>query len=238
MVFLLEPSWTTAPLLLLTALAVALLTRRELRTPDPFLDLRVLGGNRPLLLTYTRMLLAQTVGYAVLYGYSQWLQEGRGLSPDVSGLLLLPLSASALGVAALTGRNPRIRTKLVVGAVLQVALAGGLLLLRTGTPLWLLVALMVLAGIPQGLNNLALQNAVYRQADPATLGASSGLLRTFMYVGAMVASAAAALSFGRVADTGGLHTLAWFLGAVALVFLLITVADRSLSAAPHPQETR
>ena len=58
-------------------------------------------------------------------------------------------------------------------------------------------------GVPQGLISLANQNALYHQADPARIGASAGLLRTFIYLGAIVASAANAAAFRHGADTAG-----------------------------------
>ncbi|GAA4668064.1 hypothetical protein [Frondihabitans cladoniiphilus] len=85
-------------------------------------------------------------------------------------------------------------------------------------------------GVPQGLNSLANQNAVYYQADPATLGASSGLLRTFTYLGAIVASASSGAFYGQRASTHGLHELAVFLFVIALCFFALTLVDRSLRA--------
>ncbi|WP_226359460.1 MFS transporter [Pseudonocardia sp. ICBG601] len=70
---------------------------RELRTPEPFLDLRVLGGNLPLLLTFVRALLTATVSYCVLYGFTQWLEQGRGLTPATAGLVLLPIFVTGIG---------------------------------------------------------------------------------------------------------------------------------------------
>jgi hypothetical protein len=61
--------------------------RRELRIRQPFIDLRVLGGNIPLLATFTRQCLAYITSYAFFYGYSQWLQEGRGLGAPQAGRL-------------------------------------------------------------------------------------------------------------------------------------------------------
>jgi sugar phosphate permease len=61
------------------------------------------------------------------------------------------------------------------------------------------------------------------------MGSSAGLLRTFGYLGAIVASAANGAFLSRRADTAGLHHLAWFLVAVAALFLVVTVVDRSLS---------
>lgn len=60
-------------------------------------------------------------------------------------------------------------------------------------------------------------------------GSSAGLLRTFMYIGALLASAANAAVYKHGATTSGLHHLSWLLLAVAVLFLAATVADRSLS---------
>jgi sugar phosphate permease len=79
-----------------------------------------------------------------------------------------------------------------------------------------------------GLNSLALQNSVYYQADPDRTGSSAGLLRTFGYLGSMIASAATAASFGQRADTAGMHTLAWVMLGASILFLLVTVVDRGL----------
>ena len=40
----------------------------------------MLGGNLPLLATYARTRLTMTVSYSFLYGYTQWLEDTRGLS--------------------------------------------------------------------------------------------------------------------------------------------------------------
>ena len=204
---------------------------RELRTPDPFIDLRILRGNVPLLLTYTRTLLAYVVSYSFLYGYTQWIEDGRGLSAAAAGLVQLPMFATGIVVAAATGRRHDVRGKLLVGAAGQIAACGLLLALRPASPIALLVAVALVFGIPQGLNSLALQNSVYHQAEPDRIAGSAGLLRTFMYLGAIVAAAAQGAFYGRSADTHGLHELATLLIAVGALFALVTVADRSLRRA-------
>jgi MFS family permease len=227
LLFLMAPGrWWLAPI---AVAAGAAFTVRERRTADPFLDLRVFGGNTALLATYVRALLGAVVSYAFLYGFPQWLEEGRGLSPSVTGLVLLPVFGTGIAVSALTGRRAAIRGKLVVGATAQ-ALACALLLMLDGTsPISLIVAGCVVMGVPQGLVNLANQNALYHQADPERIGASAGLLRTFFYLGAIVASAANGGFLGDRADTAGLHHLAAFLLGVAAVFVVLTLADRSLA---------
>ncbi|HEV7713118.1 MAG TPA: MFS transporter [Asanoa sp.] len=215
-------------LLPITVLAGAALAVRELRTAEPFLDLRVFGGNLPLLATYGRNLLSYVIAYGFIYGFTQWLEAGRGLSASVTGLVLLPTFVAAMVVSTLTGRRAAVRGKLVVGSVVQVAAALLLLTVGSHSGFWLLGAAALVAGVPQGLNGLANQSALYHQADPARIGASAGLLRTFMYLGAIVAAAANGSFFADGADTAGLHRLALFLLVVAVLLLVATVADRTL----------
>jgi hypothetical protein len=103
-----------------------------------------------------------------------------------------------------------------------------MLVLNSTSALWIPVAISIIFGLPQGLNSLANQNAVYFQADPDRMGASAGLLRTFAYLGAMVSSAATGAFFKDGADTAGLHDLAIFLIVTAGLLLVVVLADRSL----------
>jgi MFS family permease len=234
LLFLVHPELRLGFLPVLAVAAGAGLVWWELRAASPFLDLRLLGGNGPLLATYARSLLTAVSSYSLLYGFTQWLEEGRGLDPSIAGLVLLPVFGAGIVVSTLTGRSPAIRGKLLVGAVTQVVVAGLLLTLGSSSPLWLVIGVAVVAGVPQGLNNLANQNAVYHQATPERIGSSAGLLRTFYYLGAIVASTAGGVVLSPRADTPGLHDLAWFMLAAAVLFVVVTVADRSLGGLrPH-----
>jgi MFS family permease len=238
MLFLMSPTPGHVWLLVLTLVIAAGFGWRELRFVDPFIDLRVFGGNRPLILTYVRTLLAQTIAYAVLYGFTQWLEAGRGLSASHAGLVLLPLSLVGIGVSTLTGRSTEFRVKLLVGAASQVVGCVLMLLLTGHSPIWLPVLIASVNGLPQGLNSLANQNAVYYQADPARMGASAGLLRTFAYLGAMVAAAAYGSFFRHGAGTAGLHHLAIFLIVVAALLLAVILVDPSLARVGRSERQR
>ncbi|MFI5733880.1 MFS transporter [Kribbella sp. NPDC051587] len=229
MLFLTEPRasrWYLPVLGVACAVAFVLV---ELRVVEPFINLRVLGGNRPLIATYVRQVLAYVISYSFLYGFAQWLEEGHALSAATTGLLMLPLSGAAVLITALTGRNPRVRGKLVAGSILLLVAGALPLFVDARTALWFLVLIGVVAGIPQGLNGLANQNALYRQADPARIGSSAGLLRTCTYLGALIAAAANAHFFASGATTPGLHELAWFLLVIATLLTAVTLTDRSLA---------
>jgi sugar phosphate permease len=131
-------------------------------------------------------------------------------------------------VTTVSGRRPEVWLKLVVGGSVLVAACAAVLFVEATSPIWVLVVLSLVLGIPQGLLSLANQNALYHQADPERIGASAGLLRTFTYLGALVASAANGAFFGTTVDTTGLHELAAFLVGCAVLLLTLTLVDRSL----------
>ncbi|MGV9279985.1 MFS transporter [Streptomyces sp. NPDC003730] len=215
-------------LLALSATAGTAFALRELRAATPFIDLRVLGGNTPLLATYGRALVAYVVAYSFLYGFTQWTEEGFGLTPFHAGLAQMPMFLLAIGVSIVSGRSTSVRGKLLLGAAGQIAACLVILTLTGDSPLWTLLLVALVFGIPQGLNNLALQNSVYFQADPERTASSAGLLRTFSYIGSMVATSATAAAFGQHADTGGLHRLAWVMLGAGVLYLLLTLFDRTL----------
>ncbi|MET7812765.1 MFS transporter [Streptomyces sp. NPDC005395] len=231
LLFLMNPHPRDWYLLALSAAAAAAFAIRELRAATPFVDLRVLGGNTPLLATYGRALVAYVVAYAFLYGFTQWTEEGFGLTPFHAGLVQMPMFLLAIGVSIVSGRSTGVRGKLLLGAAGQIVACLVILTLTGDSPLWTLLLVALVFGVPQGLNNLALQNSVYFQADPERTASSAGLLRTFAYIGSMVASSATAASFGQRADTGGLHRLAWVMLGAGVLYLLLTLFDRTLGRA-------
>ncbi|GAA4694575.1 MFS transporter [Nocardioides conyzicola] len=235
--FLMEPQTGLLPLLVVTAVAAAGFAAVESRVAAPFIDVRLLRGNLPLVATYVRGLLTMTVSYTFIFGVTQWMQEGRGLDPSTVGLVIMPMFGTAIAISALTGRRPEIRGKLIVGAAVQVAACAVVLALDDSIPIWVLLALTLLLGVPQGLLGLGNQNAVYHQADPARTASSAGLLRTFMYLGAIVASAATGGFLHDGATETGLHHLGLFILGVSTLMLLCTVLDRSLARVGRPATT-
>ncbi|MFF3753220.1 MFS transporter [Streptomyces sp. NPDC002018] len=231
LLFLMNPHPRDWYLPAIAAAASAAFAAWELRAATPFIDLRVLGGNPPLLVTYGRALVAYVVAYSFLYGFTQWTEEGFGLSPFHAGLVQIPMFLVAIGVSVVSGRREGVRGKLLVGALGQIVACVVMLTLTGDSAVWMLVLVALIFGVPQGLNNLALQNSVYVQADPERTASSAGLLRTFAYVGSMVASSTAAASFGRRADSGGMHHLAWIMLGAGVLHLLLTVFDRTLGRA-------
>ena len=215
------------------ALAVAVLAGVglagwELRASRPFLDVRLLARNLALTRTYLRWAVLCLCLYTVLYGVTQWLQAGRGLSPLDAGLLLLPMSAVAGVVARPVSRRNLLRMPLVVAAVACLAGSAGVLALTTSTPIAWIVVVSLLFGVATGTGASANQTALYTQVPGAQIGTASGLLRTFGYIGSIASSAIIAITFRTTVSDHGLHITGIIMVAVSVAALVIAVADRHL----------
>src|SRR6202035_151451 len=174
----------------------------ELRARRPFLDVRLLAQNLALTRTYLRWAVLCLCIYTVLYGVTQWLQAGRGLSPLDAGLLLLPMSAVSGVVARPVSRRNLLRVPLVV--------------------------VSLLFGVATGAGASANQTALYTQAGAGQIGTASGLLRTFGYLGSIASSAIIAITFRTHVSDHGLHATGTIMVAVSVLALILTAADRHL----------
>lgn len=119
----------------------------------------------------------------------------------------------------------------MAGAAVLASGSASLLLLTGHSPLWLLLAVSVFFGIQNGLNIVTNQTAMYAQAPADSTGTAAGILRTFMYLGAIASASLVSLSFGHAATDAGLHRLAVMLTAAAVVLFAAILADRKLATA-------
>lgn len=223
LLFLMSPNLNSIYLIIISIITGIIFIITELRSKAPFIDVRMFKGNSPLLFTYARSLLTATVTYCMLYGFPQWLEKGRGLSPSQTGLVLMPMFLMSIIVSKLTGKSPSIRLKLIVGGFIQLLAILLVLFINKDSSLASLLAIVSFLGIPQGLLSLANQNAVYFQANKSQIGASSGLLRTFMYMGAMIASAGNGLFLKSESITTGMHQIAIFGAGIGIILMIITL---------------
>lgn len=210
-----RPLWLLLPVALLAAI---LLVLRERSVSEPFLNVRMLAANRPLIGVYAQFAGVNIVFYAVFYGLPLWLEQARGFGSGLSGLLLLPISG--IGVLA-TPVAARLITKagyhlsLLIGYVTLTAGSLLLLVFTSATPIIVILAVGVVLGIPNGFNNLGLQAALYEQTAPEYMGAAGGQFQTFRYVGAILATSL----LGTTITSHELHLIAVILTIISAILL-------------------
>jgi predicted MFS family arabinose efflux permease len=232
------------------ALAVVLgvaLVWWELRATRPFFDVRLLVRHQALTRTYVRYALGAVCVYTVLYGITQWLEAGRGMSPREAGLLLLPMSGLSALIAQPIAQRNLVRLPLLAAATASLAASAGVLSLTTGTPVIWIVLITLGFGVTLGAMVSANQTTLYHQVAPDQIGTASGLFKTFGSIGSIASSALIAITFHTSVSDRHLHLIALIMVIVSVAGLLIVVADRQVmqqarvgtgKRQPEPRGTR
>lgn len=214
-----EPLWWLAAVALL---GVGALVVNDRRREDPFLDVRMLAGNRRLLGVCAQYLLVNVVAFGIYFSLPLWLEAARGLSTSATGVLVAPLAGIAIvatPVAARIVARAGVPPALIAGACAMVAGTLLLLTLSSDAPLWAIVPVAVVLGVPIGFNNLGLQSALYAVSDPARTGAAAGIFQTCRFIGAVLATSLLGVVFAGGVDDRGLHALALILAAISALVL-------------------
>ena len=169
--------WLPAAAVLAGLAAGVVFVRRQLRLPDPMIDLRLFRRR-----AFSASLAANFLGIFIAVGYflfvAQYLQLVLGLSPLQAGLWSLP---SAAGFIAGSNLAPwilrRVRPAFVIGAGLAMAAAGLAVLTQVGGS----ADLAILAGasltVSLGLAPVftATTDLIVGSAPPERAGAASGI---------------------------------------------------------------
>lgn len=217
------PQWALIPLAVAGGLA---LVWRELRAATPFIDLRMLAANRALLSVYLQYTLVNIVFYASFFSVPMWLEEVRGDNTEAAGLLILPMAGVAvlaMPVASRLIRRAGVRAALITGSAALLVGSLGLQLFGTTVPVWLLLVVVALLGVPNAFNNLGLQTALYKTAPREVMGAASGLFQTFRYIGSILSSSVIGMLFGAAVNTPGLHAISWVMVALSVVLVAVSL---------------
>jgi MFS family permease len=210
----------------------ALFVWRELCFSPPFLDLRLLGRNRPLMLVYLGFAVFSSVYYFVFFGLPQLLQEAGGYDPGLVGLLMLPLAAMSVLATPWAVRAMGkfgVRRVLIAGVVLLTLVAALMWLLTGSLAIPLVLALTTLMGVPYGAVGIASNQGMFLSTRPQERGVAAGIYQTCRYVGAITATVLIGVFAGGGVDQAswGLMVLAMLvLSAVAFLVTLLWRAPR------------
>jgi len=196
--------------LLAMAVGVAFLAvwvRRQLTTPDPMVDVRLIRIPR-----FSASLVVNFLAVFVLVGYflfvAQFLQLVLGLSPLEAGLWSLPEAVGFIVSSNLTARIVRrVRPAYVMagGLVLGAIGLGMLALIGTSNSLAVLVVASVLISLGLAPVFSVTTELIVSAAPPQRAGAASGMSETFFELGgalglSILGSIGLAIYRGGIAD--------------------------------------
>lgn len=201
------PTWATnfgarAPLTWVIVVvgvgSLVLLWRRSRSAPGPVIDVAIIsraGFALPSAIYWLHMLCFSGVVYALAF----FVNNRPGGSAAQFGFVTLFLYGGGLVSAPLAGRlvdrhDPR--------RICIFALAGtlaGMLLLQTidaATPLWMIIAVVLVLGLTMGTNSPAVMKMAFGAVPPHKMGAGTGMFSMFRDLGNPTGSSTALAVFG------------------------------------------
>lgn len=172
-----------------------------------------------------------TMGFAVagtMVPIMMYLQQGRGMSPQQAGLMLVPMALISGVLAPFVGRmsdsmHPRVLSMLGFG-LMTASMLALVVIMRESVPVWWMLVGASLLGFGNAFVWSPNATTTMRDLEVHHLGAASGVYNTSRQLGAVVGSAAIgaamqiAVQYTSLANAMGLSML------LPAVFLLVGFA--------------
>jgi len=217
-----QAGWTSPLILALLAGAVllaVLFVRAERASADPMMDVTLFRDATYALAIVTICAVLFAV-YGMLLLVTQYLQNVRGYTPQATGFMLLPFSASVTVVSPLVGRMVGrfgARPPILAGLVVQIAGLCVLIAGAGGHTAFVLVGLL-LAGTGGALCLTPITTLAMTSVPPARAGMASGIMSAQRAIGSTLGFAV--------------------LGSVLAAWLTATLAPDLAAVVPDPVERR
>ncbi len=219
------PGWPGVLLILFGLLWVGAFILWEFRTPSPLLDMRLFTSNVTFSMSNIAALINYSATFAVTFLISLYLQYIKGFTPQHAGTVLIAQPVVMAAFSPLAGRlSDRIEPRIVASVGMGFTALGLALfsLLDERSPLWFIIANLLVIGFGFALFSSPNTNAVMSSIDRRSYGVGSAMLGTMRLTGQMLSMGLVmvvfALFIGRVQITADYYPL--FLKSAKTTFLL------------------
>ena len=207
---------------------LALFAAWEVRVQIPVLNIKLLTTNRPFAFSNLAALINYSATSAVTFLLSLYLQYLKALTPQQAGLVLIAQPVVQAAFSPLSGRlSDRLEPRIVATAGMALTAVGLALLVPVGpeTPLWAIVARLLLLGLGFALFSSPNMNAIMGSVSKRYYGVASGTLGTMRLMGQMLSQGVVMLLFalfiGRVEITPQSYSL--FLTSMRTAFAVFSI---------------
>jgi len=235
------PAEVTALLAAIGVLALAAFARIERRVRNPIVEF-ALFRNGPYFGASAAAFAVVGSYWAVMFFQPQYLQDARGHSAVLSGLMILPVTAPMVFISPFSGRLiGRFGARGLMTAGMTFAVAGLVVLTQLGphSSYGLLLAGYLLFGIAIGLVYAPMSTAAMAAMPAEKVGIASGVLAMDRIVAGSLALAATGAAFHALQASGSSFTTSiagstWVAVALCLIGAALTwIFVRDPEQAPH-----
>jgi EmrB/QacA subfamily drug resistance transporter len=200
----------------------------ELRVSIPVLNVHLFSHNRPFAFSNLAALINYSATSAVAFLLSFYLQYIKALTAEQAGLVLIAQPIVQAAFSPLAGRlSDRIEPRIVasLGMAFTAIGLGLFVLVSATTPLWAIIACLLLLGFGFALFSSPNMNAIMGSVERQFYGIASGTLATMRLIGQMLSQGIATLLFalyiGRVQITPDSYPL--FLNSAKTAFAIFAI---------------
>ncbi|AIQ58641.1 MFS transporter [Paenibacillus borealis] len=199
--------------------------RHELSAKSPFIPLRTFASYPALTWVNLQFMLVNLLFYSVFFGLPSYLQLVRHVSEFHTGILMLSLGLCSLIISPLAGRwidRSGPRPAMIISAILMTLGSAWLVILNPSSPVISVCLALAAFGISNGLNNVAMQAALFNSSPKDIIGVSSGLFSTSRYFGTILSSLLIGIVMGNQFSFEGFQVLGIILTIVALSLVFMS----------------
>jgi len=211
------------------ALAAAVVFYRlEMHRECPLMDLTVFSGNH----TFVFSNIAAMINYGATFGVgvllSLYLQYIQGFSAATAGLILVAQPVVQTVFSPVAGQlSDSIEPRIVAtaGMVLTAIGLASFIILTPATPVWVIVASLMVMGLGYGLFSSPNTNAIMSSVEMKHLGIASGMVATMRSFGQLLSMAIAMFCFaifiGTVTITPAVYPA--LMNSITIAFGVFTI---------------
>jgi EmrB/QacA subfamily drug resistance transporter len=208
--------------------AVLVFVKWELRSDQPVFDVMLFRTNRVFAFSSLAALINYAATYAISFLMSLYLQDIKGLSSEVAGIVLVsqPIIMAAFSPMAgkLSDRAEPAIVATIGMAITTVGLAMFAFLKQDTSLLYITVALIVL-GFGFALFSSPNTNAIMSSVEKRDLGIASGVIGTMRSLGMVVSMAVSTIIFtifiGRIQISPEQYPM--LMKSIVIAFMIFTV---------------
>ena len=189
---------------------------------EPFINVNFFRKNLNITVIFGQYILSTVIFFAVLLSFPTFIQTVLGESSQTAGIVMLSLSIFAMIMTPIATRwMERAGFRIPLLASVLVGFIGVILLftVKDQSPLVWIGFVLAVTGISNGIQNIGLQNLLYKFIRVEESGIASGLLMTSRFIGNILASSIYGVAFATGMNVGNMSTMAIVLSVVALVLI-------------------
>ena len=208
--------------------AFVLFSYYEQKCPFPVFNVTLISRNRVFAFSSLAALINYASTFAIIFMLSLYLQYVRGFEAQQAGLIIISQACVQALFSLFAGRlSDKITPSILATAGMAIIVAGiiGLIFLSTNTPVFYIVALLLLLGVGFGIFSSPNTNVIMGSVDKKHYGQASAVSGTMRLTGQAlsmgIAGMVIALQMGNQKITSDVYPQ--FLSSMQITFIIFAI---------------